>query len=111
DNGHLEALPVALAPGLLEGGGHTNEQDVGSAGPDLLDDAQVIVQAEVAVAEASDLDAGVLGTARFHQSRDHLAPGAEKIDAQPVLSGRRQEARHEVHAGYSLRCRLARCPQ
>ena len=48
---------------------------------------------------------------RFHQRRDHLAPGAEEIDAQPVLSGCRQQARHEVHAGHSLRCRLARCPQ
>ena len=63
DDGHLEALAVALAPGLLEGGGHADEQHVGPAGPDLLDDAQVIVRAEVAVAEASDLEAGVLGPA------------------------------------------------
>src|SRR5207248_1987076 len=84
DDRHLKALPVELAPGLLEGGRHTNEQDVGPAGPDLLDDAQVIVQAEIAVAEAGDLDAGVVVTARFYQSRDYLAPGAEEIDAQPV---------------------------
>ena len=49
----------------LKGRGHTDEQHVGPAGPDLLDDAQVIVRAEVAVAEASDLDAGVLDTAPF----------------------------------------------
>ena len=40
----------------------------------------------------------MLDTARFHQSRDYLAPGAEEIDAQPVRSGRHQKARYEVHA-------------
>ena len=71
----------------------------------------VIVRAEVAVAEASDLEPGVLGAAPLHQRRDHLGLGAEEIDAQPVLSGCRQKARHEVHAGHSLRCRLTRGPQ
>ena len=102
---------MALAPSLLERGGHADEQHVGPAGPDLLDDAQVIVWAEVAVAEASDLEAGVLGPAPLHQRRDHLAPGAEEIDAQPVLPGYRQKTRHEVHAGHSLRCLLTRGPQ
>ena len=72
---------------------------------------QVIVRTEVAVAEASDLEAGVLGPAPLHERRDHLAPGAEEIDAQPVLPGRRQQARHQVHASHSLRRRLARGPQ
>jgi hypothetical protein len=71
----------------------------------------VIVRAEVAVAEGGDLDAGVPDTGRFYQSRDHIAPGAEEIDAQPVLCGRREEAHHQVDAGHSLRYRLAQCPQ
>ena len=102
---------MTLAPGLFEGGGHPHKQEVGPAGPDLLDDAEVIVQAEVAVAETSDLDPRIQDTARFYQRRDHLAPSAEEIDAQPVLSSRRQETRHEVHASHSLRYRLTRCPQ
>src|SRR5271165_2282029 len=107
DNGHVEALPVALAPGLLEGAGHADEQDVGAARPDFFDDDLVVLRAEVAVAEAGDLDARVPDTARFYQIRHHLAPGAEEVDAQPVLSSRCQEARHEIHAGHSLRYRLA----
>src|SRR5262245_26931262 len=102
---------MALAPGFLERSGHADEQHVGAACPDFLDDARVIIRAEVAVAEACDLEAGVLRPATLRQRSDDLALGAEKIDAQLVLPGCRQQARHEVNTGHALRYRLARSPQ
>src|SRR6516164_6164630 len=111
DDGHPKAPAVALAPDLLEGRGHTDEQHVCTARPDFFDDDLVIFRAKIAVAEAGDLDARVPDTARFDQLLDHLGPGAEEIYAQPLRSGRRQQARHQIDAGHSLGCRLARCPQ
>jgi hypothetical protein len=47
---------------------------VGAAGPDLLDDAWVIFRPEVTVAEAGDLESGVLGPDALYQRPDHLGP-------------------------------------
>jgi hypothetical protein len=82
-----------------------------AACPDFLDDGLVVFATKIAVAKASDLNAGVLDTARFDQRCDHLAPRAEKIDAEPVRAGHHQQARHQVDTGHALRYRLARQPQ
>src|SRR6516164_2069419 len=111
DDGHPKAPTVALAPDLLEWRGHTDEQHVCTARPDFFDDGLVMFRAKIAVAEADDLDARVPDTAPFDQRLDHLGPGAEEIYAQPLRSGRRQQARHQIDAGHSLGCWLARCPQ
>src|SRR5262249_35262456 len=94
DDRHIKAATAALAPSLLEGAGHAAEQHVCRAGPDLLDDARVVVRSKVAVPEASDFKARVLGLAALHEFSDDVVLGAEKIDAQPVLTGCRQKTRH-----------------
>src|SRR5262249_38245139 len=84
---HLQTLAVALAPGLFERAGHANEQQVGFARPYLFDDACVIVRAEIAVAEAGNVQFGELRSGPLHKLRDHLAPGAKEVDAQAILPG------------------------
>src|SRR5262249_30499440 len=111
DDGHPKALAVALDPHLLERRGHADEQHVRAAGADFLDDARMIVRAEIAVMEAGDLDSRVLHQGALHELRDHLLLGTEEIDAQLMLACRSQEARHEIHAGHTLGHRLARGPQ
>src|SRR5215469_12740657 len=98
---------MPFTPGLLEGCRHANEQHVGTARSDFFDYGLVVFSAEVAVAEADDLDAWVSDTSRVCERRDHLAPGTEEIHAQPLLSGRCQQARYQIDAGHSLWCRLA----
>src|SRR4051812_10273617 len=90
DYGHLETVAVTLTPYLLKRGGHTDEQHMGAASPDFLNDAQMIVGAKIAVAEASDFKAGVLRLGARRQSRDNVALGAKEIDAQSVFPSSRQ---------------------
>src|SRR5262245_49698178 len=102
---------MALAPCLLEGAGHAHEEHMGRARSDLLDDARMILRAKIAVAEPSDCEARILSLATLHQRGDDLGTRPQKIDAQPVFPGGREEARHEVNTGHALRYRLARSPQ